>query len=271
MSDTKLIFAIEHVADSLSSSNYELSKVIGSCTDSIISSNDKVVEGLSVISDTINSPRLYDWLILASTVFNIAAFIVLTCIIWYTNKKQTEEQINIQKSSLRLSLRNEYQELHTVFIKIDDLGKNLLESYVYGLKKFDISDLKNKTNEIKNEIEESEYKVQTLLSDENIEYFNRAKVHIQIINALLSGLNGKMTDNKEKFTICQEPNKCSDEECINLIRNATAFYYKEDIDNPTHGANQVNVKFITIFLNLCKEIKFKEITSRYCKINDLLD
>lgn len=84
MSISKLIFAIEHAADSLSSSNYELSKVIGSCTDSIISSNDKVIEGLGVISDTINSPRPYDWLILASTVFNIAAFIVLTCIIWYT-------------------------------------------------------------------------------------------------------------------------------------------------------------------------------------------
>lgn len=126
MSISKLIFAIEHAADSLSSSNYELSKVIGSCTDSIISSNDKVIEGLGVISDTINSPRPYDWLVLVIAIANV----LIVAFFSSRLNKISQRQTDIQNQSFKQNNYNLYKSLYND-IQTIEMYINSFEYKVY--------------------------------------------------------------------------------------------------------------------------------------------
>ena len=235
--------------------------------------SNETILALNNIAETINTPRPYDWAMLIVSFVSVFFFVLLTRMIYKTNKEQIATQIKIQDSTLRLQVRTEFQQLHTLFLEMKSFSETIYCDLEIAFMEFRIKDLKAKISLLVKEIDDQEYSYHTLLCKEEIEKIQQMKYLLRSIDRMLQYLDNGITNKRKvenlennEYSFCCKYLVGSIDDRKAEIDKACAYYYEGIYTiSETVLTSQVDA-----FINTYSEYFLHEITENRCEINDIL-
>lgn len=117
-----------------------------------------------------------DWWIVGITALNVIVVGLFSWLLWWTNKKQGERQIQIQNQQLNLSLRAEYMDLHKMLLEINEYPNSMWMNIIFslGLDKIEyLQEYSNNTKDLTFKLKDYETYASTLLNNKEMEQYNK--------------------------------------------------------------------------------------------------
>lgn len=195
------------------------------------------------------------WWMWGITAFNALAFIFLTSRLWKTNKSQ-----------LKLTLREEYRDLHLLLLQLNDLSNTMLDELMVGIGSYKMDILTDKIASIMKTVNSiNGLNINTLLNKQSVNNFNEIVRSLMFVRAGCIHLNRAIVNNETKYVFPIAIINFNKERRIIEISNALSYYFKGN----KIISEELFMQNLMIFINLCNTYKLHKVTEKFCNIYNL--